>query len=144
MEALAAIPNDAHQYRPIADFITYHPTTPLGDYHFVWNHTPDRLVPSDQVIILLTDRYTASAGEGFVDFALNLENTLVIGQNTAGVAHKIGGPIFFLPHSGVPVQFGAGIMFYPEGLFAEGVGFTPDIWTSGDALDAALAFFRQK
>ena len=143
MEALAAVPSDSLQYRPIADFMTYHPTTPLGDYHFVWNYTADRLVPNDQLIILLTDRYTASAGEGFVDFVLNLENTLIIGQNTAGVAHKIAGAAFFLPNSGVPVHFGPGIAFFPEGLFAEGVGYAPDIWTVGDALDAALAFVKR-
>ena len=142
MDALAAVPSDSPFYRPLDDFETYHPTTSLGEGHFVWNYTADRLVPNEQLIIFLTDRHTKSAGEGFIDLALNLQNSLIIGQNTAGVISKTGGPAFFLPNSGVIVGFGPGIFFYPDDLISEGVGFAPDIWAIGDALDAALVLVQ--
>ena len=139
MEGLAAAMPSYHPlYRPIEDFKVYHPTTPLGEGHFVWNYTADRLVPNEQLIVFLTDRYTMSAGEGFIDFSLNLQNSLVIGQNTGGVFRKTGGPAYFLPNSGIMVGFGSGIVFHPDNQFPEGIGFAPDIWAIGDALDAAL------
>lgn len=143
LDAFASVPADQPHYRPLADFMTYHPTTPLGDAHFVWNYTPRRIIPTDKLIILLTDRYTMSAGEGFVDFALSMENTLVIGQNTAGCFHKIAGTAHFLPHSGIPVHFGAGVVFHQDNLFAEGIGFEPDVWVNGDALQAVLAMLSR-
>jgi len=143
MDGLAAIPKDDPTYRPISDFMTYLPSTPLGEWCFIFNYTPRRLVHNDQLIVFLTDRHTASAGETFIELALGMQNSLVIGQSTGGVSHKIGGPSFFLPNSGIAVSFGPGVSFYPEGLFAEGVGFAPDIWATGDALDAALAMLAR-
>jgi len=142
METFAAVPSDSPIYRPLSDLIAYHPSTPLGESHFVFNYTPDRLVQNDQLVIFLIDRYTMSAGEGFVDFSLNLQNSLIIGQNTGGVLQKTGGPGFFLPNSGIMVGFGPGLFLYPDNLFAEGVGFAPDVWVMGDALTAALAILQ--
>jgi len=130
---------DEPHFRPPADFALYHPTKPLSVGHFVWNYTPRRIIENETLVVLLVDRYTMSAGEGFADFVLNLENSLIIGQNTAGVMLTTAAPAAaFLPNSGVPVSIGTGVFVHPEGLFLEGIGIEPDIWAVGDALEAAL------
>ena len=119
-----------------------HPTRPFGSYHFIIDYGPRRIMPNDSLIIVLTDRYTSSAGERVVDLALSMENALIIGQNTAGVGRALGTPPFYMPYSGLPFTFGAGLIFRPPGLFAEGIGIAPDIWSTGCALEAALVFLR--
>ncbi|MDR2167733.1 MAG: hypothetical protein LBE35_07795 [Clostridiales bacterium] len=100
----------------------------------------DRIVPNERLIIILADRGAASAGEGMVDLAFNMENTLVIGQNTSG-AHAFNRSYpqgRTLPRSGIYFGFGRSMTLWPENHFAEGIGLAPDIWAQGDALAAAL------
>ena len=122
----------------------YRPMRPLGPYHMVVDYTPRRIVNNDNLIIILTDRWTGSAAERVVDIALNVRNTLVVGQNTSGVMRGIQGPhSMFMQNSGLPFSFGYGVLFFPDG-FGEGVGFAPDIWATGDALDVIMAFLRNE
>jgi hypothetical protein len=58
MDALADMPSDSPIYRPLDDFQTYHPTIPFDDGHHIFNYTPDRLVPNEQLIVFLIDRYS--------------------------------------------------------------------------------------
>ena len=99
----------------------------------------DRVVTNDQLIIVLIDRFTRSAGEIFADQFTNIENTLVIGQNTSGSLLTSYSRALYLPGSGVPVIMGRHMLVHPEGTWREGVGLAPDIWVIGDALTAALA-----
>ncbi|MCL2285617.1 MAG: Gfo/Idh/MocA family oxidoreductase, partial [Firmicutes bacterium] len=97
-------------------------------------------IENDRLIILLTDRFTASAGDAFADLMLNMENTLIIGQNTAGILLTcMMYTRLSLWRSGVPFGFGATIHIHPEGHLPEGIGIAPDLWVNGDALTAALA-----
>jgi len=117
----------------------------LGYHHVILYAGQEEVVPNDQLIILLVDRYTASAGDGFADLMLSLENTLIIGQNTMGVLIASGTvEAIFLPNSGVALEFGSTLYIHPEGNFAEGLGIAPDIWVSGDALTAALAMLEKE
>ena len=109
------------------------------------NTDPREIVEIDQKLVFLTDRWTSSAGEVFVDAAFSMTNTLVIGIPTHGVlvasgAHPDSG--YSLPNTGLPFGFGSTLYVWPEGHFAEGVGILPDIWVDGDALTAALALLR--
>ena len=115
-----------------------HPLIPFGDHHVLVDSGPDRIVPNNQLIIVLIDRFTASAGESMTDLAFNMENTLVIGQNTSGVLLTRSSASNFLPWSNIPVAFNSWLAIHPEGHFAEGIGYAPDIWVMGDALTATL------
>lgn len=116
------------QREPIADNIFF---TPPG--------ARDRVVANDQLVIVLIDRFTRSAGETFADQFTNIENTLVIGQNTSGSLLTSYSRALYLPSSGMPVIMGRHMLVHPEGTWREGVGLAPDIWVIGDALTAALA-----
>ena len=97
-----------------------------------------RVVPNDQLIIVLIDRFTLSSGEIFADQFTNLENTLIIGQNTFGMLLTSSGRALYLPYSGMPVSMGQYMLVHPEGTWTDGIGLAPDVWVIGDALTAAL------
>jgi len=104
------------------------------------NLTERRIVEREQVLIVLVDRFTTSAGDFFADLALNVKNTLVIGQNTEGnLISDMAYPLLRMPNSGIFFGLGRGVQFHPEGHLPEGIGITPDVWVTGDALDAAIA-----
>ncbi|MCL2397490.1 MAG: S41 family peptidase [Defluviitaleaceae bacterium] len=118
---------------------------PFGEGYTVSNNEPRRIIEREQMLILLTDRGTASAAEGFTDHAFNMTNTLVIGTSTGGVlAFDMTYPQLYLSNTGTPFGLGRTMMLWPDGHFAEGVGIQPDIWASGDALTAALALVRNE
>jgi len=136
MQAVSDDPIQMYNHLRFGGFVAFddnHSTCPLPQ--------TDTLVPNERLIIMLVDRHTTSAGEGFVDNMFNMENTLVIGQNTRGMLAGSGAFNFVglnLPNSGINVRFGRTANIHPEGHFAEGVGFAPDVWVHGDALIAAL------
>ena len=116
-----------------------------GDYllHYLEHFATENIV-SDPLIIVLTNRRIYSSGEWFVSQFFNIENTLIVGQNTAGaLITDLAAPVIFLPHSGVHLHFGYNQYVYPPGHFAEGVGFTPDVWVNGCALTAVLNMLQK-
>jgi len=123
-------------------FSQYLAPIPIDERHELRYTHADRIVPSEQLLIILTDRFTASAGEVFTDMAFNLENTLVIGQNTWGVLQTDRSNTGFLPNSAIRFYFGRGLLIHPPGHFYEGIGIAPDIWVNGDALEAAIAMLN--
>jgi len=132
-------PDNIHQ-NPPNSWRTYANVAAFGDYHTIFNTEPRRIIPREQMLILLTDRATSSAAEDFVDRIFNIQNTLVIGTATAGaLAFDATYSPINLPNTGIPFGLGRAMMLWPDGHFAEGAGIVPDIWVSGDALAAALA-----
>ncbi|MDR2182653.1 MAG: hypothetical protein LBE55_00605 [Clostridiales bacterium] len=132
-------PNNSHQ-NPPNSWRTYADVGPFGENYTIFNTAPRRIVPREQLLILLTNRGTGSAAEDIVDRAFNIENTLIIGTATGGVlAFDATYSPVNLPNTGMPFGLGRALMLWPDGHFAEGVGIAPDIWVSGDALAAALA-----
>ncbi len=99
---------------------------------------------SDNVLIILTSKITFSAGEGFVDIAHNLENTLIIGENTHGTT-TCSMRTWTLPNTGMYVTFGDALILFPEGEhFKEYRGFYPDIWVpAGEAEEAVMNFIAK-
>jgi len=122
---------------------TFRPRTRITNHHQVQTYPPHRIVPHDQLIIILSGRRTFSTGERMVDLALNLRNTLFIGHNTGGV-YITGRSSWIpaLPNSRIRIEFGGGMHIFPDGHFREGVGFAPDIWVTGCALAAALGMIE--
>jgi len=118
----------------------YDAPLPIDELHrFVFTQE-DRIIPNNQLLIILTDRYTASAAEFLTDMAFNLENTLVIGQNTWGLLKAGGnGHRFILPNSTGVFFFGQELLIHPPGHLPEGVGMDPDLWVNGNALEATIA-----
>ena len=104
----------------------------------------DIFTSSDNILILLTSKITCSSGEHFVDIAHNLENTLIIGENTNGTA-TCSLRMWTLPNTGMFVTFGDALHLFPEGdHFKEFRGFYPDIWVpANEAEEAAMNFIAK-
>ena len=85
-------------------------------------------------------KYTASASEIFIDCSHNLENVLLIGENTNGALRSDAGEVY-LPNSQCRVNVGEGTLsiFSENSNFEELRGFYPDIWVpAGEAEQAAI------
>lgn len=100
----------------------------------------DKWIENPNILIILSGKYSASASEMLIDCAYNLENVLIIGENTMGAL--LGGQgSTCLPSSAVKVGVGNGLMsLQTEGdYFEELRGFYPDIWVpSGEAEELAV------
>ena len=118
-----------------------HATEYLGNYH-VFSSFPNQTIANDILIILLVDRHTFSSGEIFTDQMLNIENTIILGQNTAGALLTSSSHPLFLPNSGIRFFMGSIHFAFHDNEWKEGIGIAPDIWVIGDALTAALAIIE--
>jgi len=117
--------------------------SPLGE-NWIVSYLTDRIVSNDKLIVLLIDRYTLSAGEVFTDLLFNMENTLVIGQNTGGCLITSGSMNYYLPYSNIRFDMPPALHIFDETHFREGIGIAPDVWVVGDALKAALAMLGRR
>ncbi len=116
---------------------------PISEQYMKSNAQPDKFVENDRLLIVLVNKNAASSAEMFVDMAHNLENTLIVGTNTAGVLLGDAYKQVCLPNSALKIQLGAGISFFPDNYFQEYVGFEPDLWVDGNAEEAVNKFLNK-
>ena len=90
---------------------------------------PDGWVENDRVLIVLTGKRTASCAEIFLERTANLENVLVIGENTSG-AMMSNACRMQLPRSGCQVTMTVDSVYQPsaDSRYEELRGYEPDIW----------------
>lgn len=109
------------------------------------NTHPDSFIENENLLVILTSKKTASAAEMFVDLSHNVENTLVIGENTAGCLTGNAASPFKLMYSRIEVSYGNMVTIFPEGDFAEGYGYEPDLWCPAVwAQEAAVHFLNKQ
>jgi len=133
---------DTFYYTPLETNRYYKKPEIINDSWKLENPEPRQVVDRDQLLIILTSKGTASAADNFTDITFNLKNSLVIGSNTAGVMISSASIGVKAPNTGVIGQMGFNLAVYDPGHFQEGIGIMPDIWTSKDALEAALALVK--
>lgn len=114
----------------------------LNENYLELNKLPDTFVQNDRLLILLTGKNTASAAETFTDAVHNVENTLVIGQNTFGCLVSNAYNVIYLPNSGISLQLGCNLNIFPEGDFEEFMGYQPDLWVDSDAESLAVKLVK--
>jgi len=104
-----------------------------------------KIIPNDTLVVVLVDGSVSSAGEIFLSELMQMENVVVAGVNTAGVGLTLGVVITALPHSGLEIEFGSGLLsLRPDLAQFEGVGFPPDLWVHPrDSMERALAFIER-
>ena len=118
---------------------------PFSIYEYATDHTDAEFVPMDNVRIILTSKYAASGAEMFIDTSYNMENTLIVGENTRGwFTASIRGTMT-LPNTGLYVSFGPHLFLHPDGdYFEEYRGFLPDIWCPAAEAEEAVMNFIAK
>ena len=103
-----------------------------------------QVIPNDTTLIVIIDGNVASSGEGFIHYLFQVENVVVVGENSKGALTF--GPVsrHQLPHSklfvALPINFG----IFIDLEFREEKGFFPDLWVPAeDALNYAVAAVRK-
>ena len=102
---------------------------------------PDDFVDNENLLIILTGKMTASSAEIFVDMARNVENTLIIGENTGGFLTNNMSGSTKLTYSRIEVGYGNMVTIFPENDFEEGYGFEPDLWCPAVYAEEAVVNF---
>lgn len=83
---------------------------------------------SDNLIFVLTDPWVASSGESYVSYLREIENTILVGLNTAGMRTIGNARGICLPYSRTYLYCGISL-FLPSDLSEfEGRGYQPDLW----------------
>lgn len=106
-------------------------------------YTDGHKVPNTIPIIILTDKSCGSSVESAVNYLRTIENSFVIGGNTAGCAQGGSTQTYYLPYSGVPFAVGGFMQFDGEVKNIDGIGYEPDIWCNpANVKDLALKFIE--
>ncbi|MBI5649158.1 MAG: hypothetical protein HZC40_01720 [Chloroflexi bacterium] len=102
------------------------------------------LIKWHQLIVVLMDNDTASAGELMIGYLRQLENVVFIGENSAGCLTVGAVSLYYLPNSGLPIRFGSELFLTPNLAEFESKGFAPDLWVpSSKALEYALSAIKK-
>ena len=115
----------------------------LGNEECVTWYVDGRKVPNTIPLIILTDKSCGSSVEEAVNYLRTVENSVVIGGNTAGCAQGGSVQTYYLPYSGVQFAIGGFMQFEGEVKNIDGIGYEPDIWCNpANAKDFALKFIE--
>ena len=105
----------------------------------------DLWVSNDNLLVILTSKCTASAAEWLIDAAYNLENVLVVGDNTSGA--MVGSMAYVqLKNSKLIIGIGTMENIIPDtnDYFEECRGFYPDLWVpAAEAEELAVKLLEQ-
>ena len=77
-------------------------------------------------LILLTNRKVLSGGEAMVGYSKSINNRILIGENTGGVAQFSDACEYYLPNSKFIAKIPRQLLLIPD--LEECVGFLPDYW----------------
>ncbi|MBU7032765.1 MAG: hypothetical protein HXS53_09560 [Theionarchaea archaeon] len=101
-------------------------------------------VSNTTTLILLTDKITASAGEVLIGYLRQLDNVIMVGENSAGVCTFWSKLPYRLPNSNLPVALSPSLNFPADLEFIEERGMFPDLWVpSESALEYALKAIKK-
>lgn len=100
----------------------------------------DTWVENDKLLVILTSKYSASGSEWLIDAAYNLENVLIVGENTCGALIGSSSGVT-LKNSKIVAKIGnlENIVPSTNDYFEELRGFYPDLWVpAGEAEELAV------
>ncbi|WMJ78796.1 S41 family peptidase [Sedimentibacter sp. MB35-C1] len=90
---------------------------------------------NSNLLFVLVDNYTFSAGEWLIAALRNKDNVIFVGTNSGGGLMSDSSVKIVLPNSRINIECGSGLGFYyDEAVFTEETGFSPDIWVNDDAM----------
>ena len=103
-----------------------------------------RWIPNHTTLIVLTDGCVGSSGEGFIKFLWRqVENVILVGENSAGAVTFGQTSIHQLPHSHLRIQLPIKLIIRTDLAWLEERGYEPDLWVpTADALNYAVAAAR--
>lgn len=99
----------------------------------------DRWITNENILIILVGKFSASASERLLDYAYNVENVLIVGENTAGALIS-SSSVIYLPNSICQINLGDKLNTFPDkkDYFEELRGFCPDIWVPAEEAEELI------
>lgn len=118
--------------------------TQILDGRPIMSTNEDIFAEKDGLTIILSGKSAYSAAEDFIDTAHNVENTLIIGENTAGCL--LSGSVYVkaLRYSNLQFSYSQSAVVWPENHFSEGYGLEPDLWCPAWYAEEAAVHFIKK
>ncbi|MBU7015433.1 MAG: hypothetical protein HXS43_11460 [Theionarchaea archaeon] len=103
-----------------------------------------RAILSDTTLIVVINGSVASAAEGFVNYLQQVENVVLVGENTMGALVFGQMTLHRLPHSALSVYLPISLNIPLDLELREERGFFPDLWIpAGDAVNYVVAAVRK-
>ena len=103
-----------------------------------------QMIPNDMTLIVLVDSNVFSSGEGFISYLHQVENVVIVGENSGGALIYGQMTYHVLPNSKLEVFLPISLNFFTDLVYREEVGFYPDLWVPAeDALNYAVAAVRK-
>jgi hypothetical protein len=101
-------------------------------------------IPSNTTLIVLIDANVYSAGEGFISYLHQVENVVLVGENSGGALTYGQMSHHRLPNSKLLVGLPTSLNVFIDLEYREEKGFFPDLWVPAeDALNYAVAAVRR-
>jgi hypothetical protein len=98
--------------------------SPKRSWEFGETHIKNPYGSYNGTLIILTNRRVLSAAEAMIGYSKSVQNRILIGENTAGVAQFSDVQQYYLPNSKLIVKLPRQILSIPD--FDECIGFLPD------------------
>jgi len=101
-------------------------------------------IPSNTTLIVLMDANVFSSGEGFISYLHQVENVVLVGENSGGALTYGQMSHHRLPNSKILVGLPTSLNVFVDLEYREEKGFFPDLWVpADDALNYAVAAVKR-
>lgn len=110
-----------------------------------WPYEVPRLqeIPSNTTLIVLMDTNVYSSGEGFISYLHQVDNVVLVGENSGGALTYGQMSHHRLPNSKMLIGIPTSLNVFVDLEYREEKGFFPDLWVpAGEALNYAVAAVR--
>ena len=101
-------------------------TSPAKNWEFGSTREQNKSGSYKGTLILLANRRVLSGGEAMVGYSKSINNRIIIGENTGGVAQFSDACEYYLPNSKFVAKIPRQLLLIPD--LEECVGFLPDYW----------------
>lgn len=101
-------------------------------------------IPSNTTLIVLMDANVYSSGEGFISYLHQVDNVVLVGENSGGALTYGQMSHHRLPNSKMLIGIPTSLNVFVDLEYREEKGFFPDLWVpAGEALNYAVAAVRR-
>jgi hypothetical protein len=100
-------------------------------------------IPNNKTLIVLIDSNVGSAAEGFLCYLQQVENVVLVGENSMGALIYGQMTMHMLPNSRLQVRLPITLNVFADLVYREELGFYPDYWVPAeDAVNFAVSAVR--
>jgi hypothetical protein len=115
----------------------------LDPYWWPYEVPGPQNIQSETKLIVLMDANVYSSGEGFISYLHQVENVVIVGENSGGALTYGQMSHHRLPNSQILVALPTSLNVFVDLEYREEKGFPPDLWVPAeDALNHAVAAVR--